>query len=122
MLCGVCAGLGRHYNSDPVSWRVFFLLSATFGGLGLLAYLIFWIIIPSGDEEKDKIVSNKVSNKKKLFRSSHNKILAGVCGGISEYFQIDSRWVRVGFIIFSSSLLVVYFLIWLIVPIDKKKI
>lgn len=31
---------------------------------------------------------------KKLYKSSMDKKLFGVCGGIGEYFNIDSTWVR----------------------------
>ena len=35
---------------------------------------------------------------KKLYRSNRDKKLFGVCGGIAEYFEIDSTVVRLGFI------------------------
>ncbi|MDD2211372.1 MAG: PspC domain-containing protein [Desulfitobacteriaceae bacterium] len=31
---------------------------------------------------------------RKLYRSNHDKILGGVCGGIAEYFNIDVTWIR----------------------------
>ena len=31
---------------------------------------------------------------KRLYRSAHDRMLAGVCGGIAEYFQIDPTLVR----------------------------
>ncbi|WP_099974451.1 PspC domain-containing protein [Lactobacillus terrae] len=37
--------------------------------------------------------------KKKLTRSSKNRILAGVCGGIADYLGIDVVWVRLILII-----------------------
>ena len=37
---------------------------------------------------------------KKLYRSS-NRILAGVCGGIAEYFDIDPTLIRVAYVILS---------------------
>ena len=39
-------------------------------------------------------------NGKKLYRSDENKMLAGVCGGIAEYFDIDPTLVRLAWIIF----------------------
>jgi len=39
---------------------------------------------------------------KRLHRSQ-NKMLAGVCGGIAEYFDIDPTLVRVGFALFSLA-------------------
>ena len=38
---------------------------------------------------------------KKLYRSSTNYKLAGVCGGIGEYFAIDPTLVRLAWILFS---------------------
>ena len=40
---------------------------------------------------------------KKLYRSSTNYKLAGVCGGIGEYFNIDPTLVRLGWIVFSVA-------------------
>lgn len=37
---------------------------------------------------------------KKLYLSSTDKKLAGVCGGIAEYFDLDSTLVRLGWVIF----------------------
>ena len=38
---------------------------------------------------------------KKLYRSSRDYKLAGVCGGIGEYFNIDSTLIRLAWILFS---------------------
>ena len=40
--------------------------------------------------------------EKKLYKSNENKILAGVCGGIAEYFGIDPTLVRLGWVIFCA--------------------
>jgi len=42
-----------------------------------------------------------MSPTKKLKRSSNNKMLAGVCGGIAEYFVLDPTLVRIGYVILS---------------------
>lgn len=39
---------------------------------------------------------------KKLYRSSTNSMLAGVCGGIGEYFNIDPTLVRLAWVLFSA--------------------
>ena len=38
---------------------------------------------------------------KELYRSNVNCMLAGVCGGLGEYFNIDPTIVRLGWVIFS---------------------
>ncbi len=39
---------------------------------------------------------------KRLYRSETNKMLAGVCGGIGEYFNIDPTLVRLAWVVFSA--------------------
>ena len=56
---------------------------------------------------------------KKLYRSSTNKMVAGVCGGIGEYFNVDPTLVRLGFVALSflaGGGLLVYILATIIIP------
>ena len=58
-------------------------------------------------------------NEKKLYKSSTDKKLAGVCGGIAEYFNIDSTLVRLGWVLFrllGGSGLLAYIIAALIMP------
>lgn len=64
-------------------------------------------------------------NEKKLYKSSTDKKLAGVCGGIAEYFNIDSTLVRLGWVLFSllgGSGILAYIICALIVPNDPDKV
>ena len=45
-LKGVCSGLARYFNIDPVIIRVIWGVSFFAYGIGLLPYLIFWLILP----------------------------------------------------------------------------
>lgn len=57
--------------------------------------------------------------EKKLRRSSSNRMIAGVCGGLAEYFGIDAVIVRVVFfLLFWSNLggLLLYLILWLVMP------
>lgn len=57
---------------------------------------------------------------KRLYRSRTDRKIAGVCGGLAEYFGIDSTIVRIGFIalLLPGGLpgLVPYIIFWLVVP------
>ena len=56
---------------------------------------------------------------KKLYKSNSNKMIAGVCGGVAEYFGIDPTVVRAAWIIFCAiggSGLLAYLLIALFMP------
>lgn len=47
MLAGVCQGLANSYSWDVVWVRVIAVLLAVFGGgIGLVAYLVFWVVMP----------------------------------------------------------------------------
>jgi len=43
---GVCGGLGEYLDVDPTVLRVIFLISCFLGGLGLIVYLIMWLVVP----------------------------------------------------------------------------
>jgi len=46
IIAGVCGGLGEYFNINPVIIRLLWLLFVFYGGSGILAYIIAWIIIP----------------------------------------------------------------------------
>lgn len=39
--------------------------------------------------------------KKKLYRSNTHRILFGVCGGFADYFGINPKYVRIGYLVFT---------------------
>lgn len=58
---------------------------------------------------------------KKLARSTSNKMLAGVCGGLGAYFDVDPTWIRILFVAFgllSAGVvpLLLYLALWIIMP------
>ncbi len=55
----------------------------------------------------------------KLVRSSQDKILGGVCGGLAEYFRIDPIFIRIFFVLWvvvGDWAVWAYFALWLIMP------
>ncbi len=56
---GVCGGLGDYLNTDPLVFRILFVVAFLAGGSGLLIYIIFWIVIP---EEEIPIINTKNSS------------------------------------------------------------
>ena len=64
---------------------------------------------------KDKI--------RKLYRSKTNKIIAGVCGGLADYFSIDPTLMRVIYIVLFLvtgvvPLIILYLLLWILIPVQ----
>ena len=46
-IAGVCGGLGVYFGVDPVIIRIIWVALALGAGAGIIAYLIFWIIVPT---------------------------------------------------------------------------
>lgn len=55
VVAGVCGGLGRHYDLDPVIFRVVLGVTAVVGGLGLIAYGCAWLLLPAAGEEENEL-------------------------------------------------------------------
>jgi phage shock protein PspC (stress-responsive transcriptional regulator) len=45
-IAGVCGGLAAYLGVDPVIPRILWVVLALGGGLGIVAYLICWLVIP----------------------------------------------------------------------------
>ncbi len=68
------------------------------------------------------------SEIRKLWRSRTDSKIAGICGGLGDYFRVDSFWMRMIFIIFflaGGSAFIVYIIMWIMIPLEpiwsKKK-
>lgn len=61
--------------------------------------------------------------RKRLYRSRKEYVIAGVCGGLAEYFNTDPTWIRILFILFflaGGSSFLLYIIMWLIVPLAPQ--
>lgn len=50
-IAGVAAGIGRRYAVDPVLVRVAFVVASFFSGIGVLLYLLGWLLLPADGDE-----------------------------------------------------------------------
>jgi phage shock protein PspC (stress-responsive transcriptional regulator) len=50
-IAGVAAGIGNRYGIDPVVVRVAFVVATFYGGVGVLFYLLGWLLLPEQDDE-----------------------------------------------------------------------
>ncbi len=60
--------------------------------------------------------------ERRLYRSRKNRVIAGVAGGLGEYFDIDPVFVRVIFVLATlagASGLLAYIILWIVVPNEK---
>lgn len=131
---GVCSGLANYFGIDVVVVRIIFIILGVSFGFGLITYLVLWVAVPS---TATAVIG---SVRKKLYRDSDDKIIAGVCSGIGNYFGINAWVPRVLFLIpflsfvsrwghwggdgfpdfvrvsFSPGALIVYIILWLVIP------
>jgi len=62
IISGVCGGIGAYLDTDPVLFRILFVVSAMFG-IGLFVYIVLWIALP---------VARTDSQKREMFGDSHH--------------------------------------------------
>ncbi len=209
---GVCGGLGQYLNIDPLILRVAWAVAVFWGGVGIVAYILCWIIIPenptqeaptpksdnppkesgfmwgviliavglfflarefdwldfdllyfpwnwsplwfgnfdfgvffsfmlilagamylihvSNKEKTSETINPKITGgsamNKRLTRSSKNKMIAGVCGGLANYFNLDPSVVRVVWAILTIAGagflgIVGYIVMMVVVPEDSAE-
>jgi len=90
ILGGVCSGIANYFGLEPLLVRILWIFLV---GVNVLGYLILWIAVPSSSDREVGGV------RKRLFRDIDNKIVGGVCAGLSKYFGIRVGIVRLLFLI-----------------------
>ena len=55
VLGGVCGGMGAYWHIDPVILRIIFVLAFLGFGVGLLIYILLWIVIPEAKTTAQKL-------------------------------------------------------------------
>lgn len=131
LLGGVCSGIANYFGIDKLIVRILFVLGF---GITFIPYLILWVAVPS---TASTVIG---SVRKRLFRDPDNKLIAGVCGGLSSYFGVNVWIPRILFIIpflsfvtgwsdwgmfnfphflsfsFSPGSILIYIILWLVIP------
>lgn len=49
MIGGVCSGIAKHFDLDPTLVRVVFVILSFVSGIGIIAYVVLWLLLPAGD-------------------------------------------------------------------------
>ena len=60
-----------------------------------------------------------MDRNRRLYRSQSNRMIAGVCGGLAEYLQVDATIIRVIFVVLAvlgGAGLPIYLAMWIVVP------
>jgi phage shock protein PspC (stress-responsive transcriptional regulator) len=121
-IAGVCAGIAEYLEADVTLIRlVWIVLSIVPGGFigGIVAYVAAWAIMPDSS-----IPAPAETATARLKRSTIDRKVAGVCGGLAEYFSVDSTAVRVLWVILTIIPgaivlgVLAYIVAWFIMPAD----
>lgn len=110
-------------------WNPFWLWNFRFDVLLPLALILFGIYYLINVNRKDEVQATKspkdaggTKMQKRLTRSRTDRMLAGVCGGIAEYFEIDPSLIRIGFVLLALFAgggilgIVAYIVMMIIIP------
>jgi len=65
VVAGVCAGLAAYFGIDPTLVRLAFAVVTVFGGIGILLYLVAWIVIPEEGGDGTSIAENFVGKQRR---------------------------------------------------------
>jgi phage shock protein C len=118
-IAGVCAGFADYLDVDVTFVRAVWLaLSIVPGAVigGVVAYLLVWLVMPEGSGTPAE------TTRPRLTRSMKDSKIAGVCGGLAEYFSVDATPIRVLWIVLSIlpgcviGGLLVYLAAWILIP------
>jgi phage shock protein C len=64
-------------------------------------------------------MENVRTARPRLYRSTTDKVVAGVCGGLGTYFDVDPALVRLAFVVFAlvgGASVLLYIVLWIAVP------
>jgi phage shock protein PspC (stress-responsive transcriptional regulator) len=67
IISGVCGGIGAYLNTDPVLFRILFVVFTLSFGVGVLLYLALWIALPP---------ANTDSRKREMYGSSYRSVMS----------------------------------------------
>lgn len=119
-LGGVCAGIAAYLCVDPTVVRLTWVILSVVPGViigGIIAYAVAWILLPVAGTGPPRAVAAK-----RLRRSTMDRKIAGVCGGLADYLALDPTLVRVAAVvlaIYPGAIIcgvLVYLIAWFVMP------
>lgn len=82
-------------------------------------FQLLYYLIPMCSHKGYQQIFNENYMTRRLYRSQKDKIIAGVCAGLAEYFEIDATLVRLIFVIVvlaGGAGILAYIILWIVVP------
>jgi phage shock protein PspC (stress-responsive transcriptional regulator) len=119
-IAGVCAGIAEYLDADVTLIRLAWVVLSIVPGCvigGVVAYLVAWAIMPVST-----VTAEGRPDRRRLTRSTADRKLAGVCGGLADYLALDATAVRLLWIVLTIVPgaivlgIVAYIVAWFIMP------
>lgn len=86
IIAGVCGGIAEYFDVDPILVRIIAVLTIFLNGIGLIAYLIAWIIIPQNPE----LTAKERTKEKKGTTETMREKAENIAHQIGEEIRRDS--------------------------------
>nr|WP_121269461.1 PspC domain-containing protein [Pedobacter schmidteae] len=95
VVAGVCAGLGHYLDIDAKWIRLFTFLTFFIFGSGVLAYIIFWIMVPKAKTRIEKMEMRGEETNLRGFANSYLQPFAEQSRGfVGEFFQVLGNFLQ----------------------------
>ncbi len=107
MIAGVCGGLGEYLNLDPAILRIVAVLLIFAKGIGVLAYVVAWVIVPRRPEAEAEVVAPAKSEMSRILPGLLLIVvgLVFLLNNLFPWFGFDYLW-PVLLIVLGAALLV----------------
>jgi phage shock protein PspC (stress-responsive transcriptional regulator) len=122
-IAGVCGGLGEYTPLPSWVWRALFLATLFIAAFGLIAYIILWLCMPAADPVDSGTKAEAFQTLHAMKKSSQDKMIAGVCGGLGEHTSLPSWLWRAIFLFalfFGGIGLLAYIVLWITLPAAER--
>lgn len=124
---GVCAGLARYLDVEPLSVRLVFIACVVFGAWFLVpVYFVAWFLLDDNtNDTRQALAGNRVVKhfrtvdyRKRIYRNTRKGRWLGVCAGVADYLEISPFAVRLlvvlAFFLSGGLALLAYLAAWLV--------
>ncbi|MGA9114542.1 MAG: PspC domain-containing protein [Candidatus Dormiibacterota bacterium] len=118
VVAGVASGLAYHLEVDPVWIRLAFVVLTFLGGLGVVLYLVAWVVMPAVDGPPIG-GPTPPPPARRLYRLRDDRVVAGVASGLGAHLDVDPIWVRLAFVVlvfFAGLGVLLYIAAWVAMP------
>ncbi|MCI0515296.1 PspC domain-containing protein [candidate division KSB1 bacterium] len=123
-IAGICGGLGTYTSIPSWFWRILFIFFIFFYGSGAILYLLFWIFMPRSTEASAAASPVHDTWLQQFKKSTTDKKLAGICGGLGATTPVPSWCWRICFVfslLFYGLGGLLYLLLWIFTPKAQDK-